>query len=113
MEAMLKENEKLFAFGNKALNAKLECIEFNEILAKHKKQFIGKCKRFKKEIKDKIGLIKDVDFNSKDFAKANIKECASSIRSIVRFCRHNLKNGTMSILKTMLTNIANMSVPSN
>merc|ERR1712172_204751 len=99
IEQMICENEELFAMGRQALDGKFECVEFKESVTKHKNTFVGKCKRFKKEIKDKIDCIKGND--------------AKDIRSIVRFCRHNLKNGTMTILKTMLSNIAQMRVPNN
>merc|ERR1711920_812208 len=49
-----------------------------------------------------------MDFD-KDTTK--LKEFVSAIASLIRFCRHNLKNGTMSFLKTMLSNMTSMKLP--
>merc|ERR1711933_357889 len=100
----------MYGIGKDLLDAKLQCVALNENLQKHKKEFVGKCKRFKKEIKEKIALVKGMDLSG-DASKW--QTFASSLRSIIRFYRHNLKNGTLSILKTMQTNITNLTLPQN
>ena len=112
MERLLSEIKTLTISGKAVLDDRYSCLVYNENLNRLKKEFHGKNKRFKKEIKDRISSLKELQFEGKKSENHYIS-MRSKMSSILRFSKHNMKAGTMQILKTMLSNVQNMSPPNS
>eukprot|EP01084_Bolivina_argentea_P008360 15667_1 len=111
IDGLFAQNSKIVLYGKQLLDCKFACVAYNENIVHLKKEFHVKNKRFKKEIKDRIAIIKGIDLTVNDETESHYLRMSSKIASIVRFSKHNIKAGTMQILQTIMNNVKNMCPP--
>ena len=110
VKKMQGDLKRLVLRGKGVMDWKFECLSVNEAALRIKKQFHGKNKRFKKEIKDRINSLKHLDVDDDGSSR---RDGGQRIAAMIRFSRHNLEGGTMSILQAMLQNMRSLSLPTN